>query len=423
MPRLTTTHSLSRARAGVRVLAVILCAVPGAIAAAGNGDDFERIDEVAVAELLPSRLLRSVNYDVDPVARADTNFYRFRVVADGRRYDITSLAMLRRRLHEIATTASVEARLDQTALHESERIVSRRGVGSEDVIDILADPVGTSAHLLGNLQYNVEQTFVEDGPQPAQQTTPASGRQDLNPGSHKRSAAAQLGVDVYTSNPVMQRVLERAAAARSSGDASGTFSPLLRDPYSQEQFGSGRLNFELQSTLKNFDAAEIQQGLDEDMARMRVPPGVRIAFLTHAAYTPRTRLFFTRYAQLLGDVRGIDALFRAATTATTEADAVAYVGYVRMLAWFQLHGGRLTEVITDARYPTLATATRAAVLALPLDFLAWTEPVAAAADTLRQIMRDHELAAFIVLLAGRPTDRAQAELEARAVTVRPGYSF
>ena len=114
---------------------------------------------------------------------------------------------------------------------------------------------------------------------------------------------------------------------------------------------------------------------------------------------------------------------REAAAAVTEADALAYVDYARMLAYYQINGGGLVRVVTASRYPTLANAGNAAVLALPVDYLAWTAGVAAAAEILREIREREGFDEFLLLLAGRPTERAARELAGRRVEVRADYSF
>ena len=104
-------------------------------------------------------------------------------------------------------------------------------------------------------------------------------------------------------------------------------------------------------------------------------------------------------------------------------DALAYVNYLRMLAFYQLRSGDLVEVVTESRFPTLATSSRKAVLALPLDYLAWTESVSQAAVALQELRASKALESLTVLLAGSPTERARAELADRGVKVRARYSF
>lgn len=413
----TSAASRRTPRPGLRLL---LAVTLGWLSVSASAEDFEAPARVDVADILPAAFLRSTHYHIAPGARARDNFYRFEVSSDYGNYAVTSLAMLRIRLHEIVTVAELAPRLDNGNEHYAE---GRHGVGSEHVVDLLTDPVRTAAQLLGNIQHNVEQTFTADDGADGNQETAIDAALDLNPGPHKRSAAAQLGVDVYSSNPALQGALNAVADLRSAGKKDSSISPLIRNVYEAARFGSGALEMRLESRLKNAASDELNAELLDTLTELGVADRVRMAFLTQRAYTPRTRLYFSAYIGLLAPLRGLDTLFAAAAAAQTEADAMAYVGYARMLAHYQVHTGDLTEVISESRFPALATARGRGVLALPLDYLAWTASVAAAVDALDGIREAHDLDSFVLLLAGTPTARAVTELAGRPVELRANYSY
>lgn len=384
-------------------------------------NSFETLDEVATPTILPPVFLRSANYEIDQVTRAKDNFYHFMVTTDHGAYEIASRTMLRIRLHEIATITQLAAKLNRQDVRLNRSPAGRRGVASENVVDILSDPISTATQLLGNIQYNLEETFERHDA--ATQDLSKSKGTNINPGPHKRSAAAQLQVDVYSSNPALQTLLDSLAQARSAGRFADSISPLVRNIYAEPAFDGGVFDTRMMSLIKNSSSEAMNALVRDKLERIGVPAAVRIAFVTQPVYTPRTRLFFTAYLELLSDLQNVDWLVSAAISAQTEADAVAYVNYLRMLAFYQLNAGDLTQVVTEARFPTLAMADRSAVLALPLDYLAWTPQVAEAADALHEVRESHELGRFVVLLAGSPTDRTTDELAARAVEIRARYSF
>ncbi|MGE0482715.1 MAG: hypothetical protein AB7Q81_01100 [Gammaproteobacteria bacterium] len=408
-------HTRARSLAGL--LAALALLQAGLLPAA----DFETPSTVPTQDILPPAFLRSNHYRIEPNARAEDNFYVFRVHSDYGDYDVTSLAMLRVRLHEIATLAEVTPRLDDTDIRLDRSPAGRRGVGSERVVDILTNPVGTAAQLLGNLQYNVEQTLAgttSGGPAEA-----GKGALDLNPDPHKRSAAAQLGVDVYSSNPRLQGLLDVLAEARSAGKTASSISPLVRNVYATPPIGNDGLATRLDSAVKNTDAETLLAELGRRLAALDVAERDRIAFLTHPAYTPRSRLYLVSYLERLAPLAALPQIVTAANSAVTETDALAYVAYARMLAFYRLADHEFAEVVTTARFPTLVDSGRRGVLALPLDYLAWTPNVAEALSALDDIRAMHGLAGFVLLLAGQPSPRIVAELETRGITVHGHYSY
>jgi hypothetical protein len=413
----TLTVSRQAQRPGLRPLIAAGLTLFSVLATA---DDFELPARVDAADILPPAFLRSAHYRIAPGVRARDNFYHFEVNSDYGNYAVTSLAMLRIRLHEIVTVAELAPRLEDGNARSAE---GRHGVGSERVVDLLTDPVRTAAQLLGNIQHNVEQTFAATERADGDDDAAIDTALDLNPGPHKRSAAAQLGIDVYSSNPALQGALNAVAELRSAGKTASSISPLVRNVYDTARFGSGALDMRLESHLKNAGSDALNAELLATLSELGVSERVRMAFLTHRAFTPRTRLYFASYIELLAPLRGLDTIFAAAASAQTEADALAYVGYARMLAHYQMHTGDLAAVITESRFPTFATTQGQGVLSLPLDYLAWTAPVAAAIDALDGIRQANDLNGFILLLAGAPTARATTELARRLVELRAHYSY
>lgn len=382
--------------------------------------DFDVPEPVAVADLLPSAMLRSEHYSLAPYAKPKNNFYTFEINTDEATYEVSSIAMLRVRLHEINTVAAMNFRLAEKSLRSERDPGGRRGVGSERVVDILADPIGTAATLAGNLQYNVEQTLSGASNSPATATT--VGERDLNPGPHKRAAAAQLNVDVYSTNPHLQALLTTLEAERSAGNTSVSISPLIQGAPSKS-FGSGLLDQRVHSQLKNNAGEAVNAAVAQTLASMGISESLRIRFLTHPAYSPRTRLYVASYLELIAPLKNIDRIMQGGNLAATESDALAFVGYLRMLAFYQLQHGALESVQTQSTYPTLRTLDGNAVMALPLDYLEWSETVADAAASLVEFRRDNTLNLFSLLLAGRVSELARTELEARGIRIIEHYSF
>jgi len=403
-----------------RFLAAVALAALGHAAAAAPA--YEEPGRVASADVLPRALLRSASYDLADDARVVGNFYRFEVSSDFGEYSVTSRAMLRVRLRELATLAEVTPSLDAPEEGFDRSPGGRRGVASERVVDLLGDPVGTASQLLGNLQHNLEATFVEGAGESSPGGT-ARGAQDLDPGPHKRSAAAQLGVDVYSSNPALQALLDRLARARSSGDTASLSSPLMSAVHRPPRFGSGVFDLELESLLKNQAASAIALTVEGELAALGVARRERVAFLTHPAYTPRTRLYFVRFLGLLGPLDGLPRLVAAATGARTEVDALAYVDYARMLAHYQVLNRDLARVVGDGGFPALASVNGRGVLALPVDQLSWTAGLDEASAGLAALAARESVRSWTLLLAGEASPRAAVELAARSIELRPAYSF
>ena len=382
-------------------------------------------DELTVKarDVLPPDFFRSVHYEIAEDVTQSRFYYHFNVTSDFGRYAIASLPMLRVRLHEILTLAEVAPTSHKSSASLDRSPPGRRGVGGDSVAGILADPLGTAETLLGNLAYNLEETLAE--PEREKPTTrPAVDNGfSLEPGPHKRSAAAQLDVDVYSSNPAIQTLLDTLARARSAGKMRGPIAPTRVLPVGPVAFGSGVLDERLRSILKNKSAAEIHADIDERLAAAGVSAAERAVFLANRSYTPRTRLYFTRYLGLLKQATGVAQLVQSANSASTETDARAFVNLARMIAYYELTGSHIMRIIEHRKFPVMLTDAGALVFALPIDHFSWNDGNAALIASLDRFVTTAGATSTTLLVAGSVTDTAKTQLATSDIQLREHYSF
>lgn len=402
---------------------IVCLALAGLLPATGAAGT--TTDELAVKarDVLPAEFFRSVHYEIDENVTRSRFFYHFKVSSDFGSYSIASLPMLRVRLHEIITLAEVDQPASKSSTSLDRSPPGRRGVGGDSVAEIFADPLGTAGTLLGNLAYNLEETLA-DPDRAGTAVAPAHERDFIvDPGPHKRSAAAQLDVDVYSSNPALQTLLDSLARKRSAGKMRGPIAPTQALQVGPVPFGSGVLDERLRSVLKNKSAAEINADVEERLAAAGVSAAQRAVFLANRSYTPRTRLYFARYLGLLKQATGIEHIVQSANSASTEADAHAFVNLARMAAFYELTGSHIVRIVGHRNYPVMLTDAGVLVFALPIDHFSWTDGNAALIASLDSYVAAEGADSTTVLVAGAVTDAAKAEFAARGIRLRERYSF
>jgi len=414
------TEPLTERRTTTRLLcASLLLAAAASAGAAGLASE----TQVKAREVLPPEFFRSVQYEIADDAAQSTFFYHFRVTSDYGSFEVSSIPMLRIRLHEIITVATVTPVLEKSSESLARDLAGRRGVGGDSVAGIISDPLGTAGKLIGNLAYNFEETFVEPGGNKSAGTTKEFEGFEVDPGPHKRSAAAQLDVDVYSSNTALQRVLDAIAKARSAGNLRGPVALPQDARVTPQEFGSGVLDTRLRSMLKNQSAGEINGEVDTRLAAAGVARATRVEFLTNKSFSPRTRLYLSSYLAQLKQTRRIDHIVTTANTATTEADALAFVNLARMAAFHELTGNHIDRIAMRQNFPVLLTEAKTLVLALPVDHFSWTGENASLIEELEKLASAEGAESVTILIVGRAQDDAAAELIARGVRLFEEYSF
>ena len=398
-------------------------AAAAALALSASAETTPSGTTVEARDILPPVYFRTVHYDIEDEVTRLPFFYEFTVTSDFGTYRISSLAMLDIRLHEILTLAEIAPQLRGKNLSIDRAPGGRRGVGGDSVADIISDPLGTAGALIENLRTNFEETFIDPFEDQRQAIDEPIDAFEVDPGPHKRSAAAQIGVDVYSSNAELQRALDALADARSAGRLRQSVAPTQTLLVSPKPFGSGVLDARLRSKLKNLSAAEINAEVDRRLETLGVDHGTRIGLLTHQSYSPRTRLYLSAYLGQLKAAAGVHQIAAAATDATTEADAVAFVNLARMAAFYRLSGHSLARVELENDFPVFATAQNELVLALPVDHFSWTDANASLVARLERLASERGDRSVVILVSGHGDEAARNALAARGIALRERYSF
>ena len=124
---------------------------------------------------------------------------------------VVSIPLAVVRVHEAVTLSQAieQFRQDNRRLADGERGQIR--VRGDSIADIVTSPLSTSAEVVGQFGRNVGQTFDELGQFPGRQDTRSavSDTHAADPilASYRRSVAGQLNLDVYSTNPSVQRFL------------------------------------------------------------------------------------------------------------------------------------------------------------------------------------------------------------------------
>ncbi|NNM01343.1 MAG: hypothetical protein HKO62_11375, partial [Gammaproteobacteria bacterium] len=242
------------------------------------------------------------------------------------------------------------------------------------------------------------------------------------PGPHKRSAAAQLNVDVFSTNPYLQQVLDEIARMRSAGRLRNPVAPAGLRPL-VPAFGSGVFDAELKAIIKNNSVAELNAKLETALADMEVDKAVRLRFLGESAFSPTRRLYLISYLELLESTEQRGEVVKAGLAARTEADALAFVNAVRMLAYYHLRVTPLVRIVTTAGVIAAVDRGGQLLAALPVDYLAWTADTAAIARLLSGLSASAGAGGIEILLAGSPSERAGRQLGSAGITVRESFSL
>src|SRR5882762_7992935 len=206
--------------------------------------------------------------------------------------------------------------------------------------------------------------------------------QALKMSSFKRDIAAQLNVDPYSSNTILQKELNSVAWAAAAGDWAFSVA-MLPAGAGGSIVANVRLTNSIKNVLQQEPPARLRIINDEKLKTMGIPEDLRKRYLDHRAYTPRHDTIMTQNLEGLTGVAGRDAFLTLALRAEDEADAELYTAMVQVLRGYHENVARLTEIRAFKRFTVAQSSAGPAVIALPVDRLIWTQRVEEASQQLK----------------------------------------
>jgi hypothetical protein len=403
------------------ISAVLLVWFPAAVQAGAAG--FEEPEIPALSDLLPVEIRQSVHHTVEEVD-VDGRFYSFRLDSEFGAYSAPSLALLRVRVREIEILSQA---VNQLAAQGDEPAQEARGqysVSADSALDILTHPVSTAGDLAGQVAGNLNETLT-GVPAGAVEEQPAWGgvERDRDPvlGMHRRNAAAQWGLDPYSSNARVQEFLDAVARARSSGRISSGAPTFFASTQHNLSIEDANIDGEVAAALKSGDPEQLRTANAEILARMQVRADLAGRFLDKRVYSPRHLVRISRYLQALDGVMNRGAFIEAALNAGDERMAMAFEEAAMMLVHYHRNVARLQKLHAGTNLLEALTVDNRIVYFAPVDIIYWSRPTAELFE--QQALRDRGAGfkGWELVVAGRVTPAAARELTQREYAVRDRF--
>jgi hypothetical protein len=363
----------------------ILLAVAGSAAGAlevraQSGPTWEVPPEIRpVASVVPANLLRGPHYVLGPEVTTFAYLNRYAVTSDFGDFPASSDARLARLIREIAAIAELRAMQQTDAFKQAAMEAGKSPFRSAK--SLIDDPVGTLSAIpeglgsifgrAGEQLQRSHRSQYEDGP--AMQLLAVSG--------YKREYAAKLGVDVYSSNEVLQKELNRLAWASAGGNLTLGALSFATGAMALQVASDVRLLEQARSVVEATPPSELSKRNRELLARMKVPDATANGFLQNRMLSPRHQMIIVASMVALGDIPGRAQFIARASSADTEDAALLFQRMAELTAGYSARVSAVRQIAIVQNLPVVTTA-KASALLLPIDRLLWTERNAGLAKSL-----------------------------------------
>jgi hypothetical protein len=348
---------------------LFLFCVPSAISAPAAAR-FEVPGVQTASEVLPPQLIAGPHYRV----RDEVGFYgymrNYAVDSDYGVFQVTGDFALRKLIKEIGAIAALQdvkkgqAYLSGIKNAASQPLEFGANLITEPVDTISGIPKGV-ATLFGNVK-----TSLTSQPSKGEDSKMA---QVLAMSANKRELASKLGVDVYSTNKVLQKELNGLAWATSLGSLTVTAALAPVGGAAAGAVSLTRTAQQLNNLVNQYPPQRLRQINEEKLLAVGMPPDVTSGFLDHPSYTPTQTTSIVSSLETLIGTKGRDAFLRQALTAEDEESANFFMYAAETLGGYQAKVALIQDISVFGPLVFAKASNGVVMVPLPLDYAIWTE--------------------------------------------------
>ena len=409
------------------ILAALVVAIGYGVTGAGAQSGFEKNPVLSAKDLVGPELLKGPNFTVDDRVPVKDFLARFTLRSSYGTFDVHGIHMLHVRVREVYGLTQLDQMSNTKEFAEAAAQAVARPVTS--AVNMVINPVETVEGLPGGVTRLFDriklggESLMAAASAPSQSDEQKVSAVTQRVGSitvdtlgfekERRRIAQSVGVDPYTTNPVLAKKLTDMAWVAFSGRMVIETAMSVLVPGSMAMSAVTITNSVVYDTppgdLVN-NAQTIFSGTgasDADVQALIKNPQYSLSLLTDLAMG----------VQRLQGVNGLPSVVRFAAVAKTQDETRFVAAAVNMLARYRESTQPLSEVLAPG--PIVGrTANGGLVVAAPVDYVAWTERIGrfAARDDLKAPTR-------LGWVSGQFSPRARKEIEKRGWQVFESFTI
>ena len=345
---------------------VLLCATASVTSAA----QFEVPANRRAAEILPAELLKGPHYQVRETVVSYGYMHHWTVDSDFGTFEVTGDGALRALIREIYAIAALEEISRGEAFAGAVASAAKQPL--EFAGKMVTDPVDT----ITALPKGVFQIFENVGTSISMEHDPSEDsklEQALFVSSWKRDFAAEFGVDVYSSNKVLQEQLNRVGWASAIGglSLSAALTPLSGGGVLL--FKTTRLANVVTDALKREPPSRLRIINNDKLSAMGISEDLANRFLDHPNFTPRHDTVIVAALADLRNPRGRDVFLQAILSAQDEVGATFFMNIAQTLQGYNDTVSPIEDIALVGGLTIARAKNGRALIPFPLDHGVWSE--------------------------------------------------
>jgi hypothetical protein len=326
------------------------------------------------ADALPKELVKGPRWEVQSPVVSDGYLFRSKVKSDYGPFKVTGVGALRKLVVEIGAIAQLKeikaSKAFTTAVADSATGPFRFAK------NLILHPADTLSGVPKGAYKLVEDVGETVGTERNPSDDPAYKKALLVSG-RKREYAAQLGVDVYSSNKVLQEELNSVGWAAAVGNLAVSAALMPVGGGAGATVTTVRWSTAINDYLKVEPASRLKIIAEEKLTAAGISAELARRFVNQPHFTPRHYVIIAESLAALGaaPARGRDLFLETALGADDEVDANFYAAVAQILRGYHATVSPVTEIRRLGRLAIAHASNGHSVVPLPVDYLTWTEAV------------------------------------------------
>ena len=388
-------------------------------------EDFPTLD---AAQFAPPDLLSGPHFKVAPQVTIDGYMAKFEMETDYGPLTARGTEMLRVRVREMPAIAELsdvsqtKAFTDAAAKSAMVPVDFAKNLATDpkQTMNSVANGVGALFASAGRAvkqgsEY-VSDKATDSGTKSTSESSGGSFNDDpIGYNKAKREWAKKLGVDPYSTNPVLEQKLSAAAQASFAGGfAVGLAVGAVIGP---AQYAVS-LDESTRDAVWDKSPGELEAINEAKLQEMGISGRPVRDFLRTPSFTPTLSTALVSALKSLPNVRGGASIVVMASQAQSEVQARFMVHALQLLALYEKRGTRIAEIRVSGRVPVGVTGAGFVVVPAAIDYVPWTEQVAGFANRKELAGKGH-----LLLLTGTLSPEAKKEFATRGWKVEEGVQL
>jgi len=417
-----------RAVLGAGLVAALLWTTPSAVAQ--RTPAFESAPTLAGAELAPAALLQGPLHKVAEPVHLEGFLGRFVIESQFGTFSVRGVSMLAVRVNELRAIQALQEVQRTQAFQDS--LVRAAQAPVQLVQSAVTNPIGTVENIgqgfgsvlsrVGFMARSGAQTLVDSTgnpvpvasglppPAPGEVPPPPFNGDPFGYNKARRDWARELGIDPYTSNPVLRPLLDNAAAASFAGSFA------VNTAIGAVSMGANLVvgfDTDVRDAVWNQPPVDLARDNEARLQAIGVSGRTTRDFLRNRWFTPSQQTAFAVALAKLGAIPGAESVVAVAAQVQGETNVRFLVESVRLLGQYDGRAGPFTRLFMSNMVPAAATADGTVVAAAAIDYAYWDQ---AAADFAQR--REFGAKRKTLLVAGNASQRAHEAFAQKGWQVR-----